>query len=122
MLLKILIASWFSFVPTVVFATEVVGIPRIIDGDTVEIASTRIRLLGIDAPESDQVCLTQNREAWSCGISSRDGLLKHFGKSEWICRATSKDRYGRLLAKCTVNGQDVQQWMIRNGWALSFVR
>jgi hypothetical protein len=45
------------------------GIARIIDGDTLAIGETKIRLEGIDAPESDQVCLDRNAAKWSCGIS-----------------------------------------------------
>lgn len=38
-------------------AADLVGVPRIVDGDTVEISGTKIRLEGIDAPETDQLCL-----------------------------------------------------------------
>ena len=45
-----------------VFAAEIIGIPRIVDGDTVEIGQVKIRLSGIDAPETDQVCLDAKAE------------------------------------------------------------
>jgi len=48
-------------------ATEISGIPRIVDGDTVQIGSTKIRFAGIDAPETDQVCLDAKGERWACG-------------------------------------------------------
>ena len=35
---------------------DIYGKPRIIDGDTIEIAGQRIRLHGIDAPEAKQTC------------------------------------------------------------------
>jgi endonuclease YncB( thermonuclease family) len=38
-----------------------------IDGDTLEIHGTRIRLWGIDAPESDQLCRNQTGEHYRCG-------------------------------------------------------
>jgi endonuclease YncB( thermonuclease family) len=37
-------------------AESITGRASIIDGDTVEIYGTRIRLWGIDAPEHDQLC------------------------------------------------------------------
>ena len=48
---------------------------RIIDGDTLAIGSTKIRLEGIDAPETDQFCLNVGGVRWTCGIagSSRAG-------------------------------------------------
>lgn len=98
------------------------GVPQIVDGDTVWVGNTKIRLEGIDAPESDQICLTSNGEAWSCGISSRDELAKRASGRVWECHATGTDRYGRTLARCQVDGEDIQRWMVRSGWALSLVR
>ena len=37
------------------------GDGRIIDGDTLKIGTERIRLEGIDAPESDQICTCGGR-------------------------------------------------------------
>jgi endonuclease YncB( thermonuclease family) len=39
-----------------VFADDLAGQASIVDGDTLEIHGTRIRLWGIDAPESSQLC------------------------------------------------------------------
>ena len=44
-------------------AAEISGIPDITDGDTVVISGTKLRLLDMDAPESDQFCLNKNSEA-----------------------------------------------------------
>jgi endonuclease YncB( thermonuclease family) len=98
------------------------GVPRIVDGDTVQIGATKIRLVGIDAPETDQLCLDKNGERWPCGVSARDELIRHAGSQPWSCLVTGKDRYGRSLAKCESSGEDIEKWMVRNGWALSFVR
>lgn len=121
MIRNLLIALLIS-ISTTGFAAEVTGVARIVDGDTVQVASTRIRLQGMDAPETDQVCLNQQGERWTCGISARDELTRHAGAGPWTCRGTAKDRFGRLIATCEVNGENIQKWMVRNGWALSFVR
>ena len=52
--LAILITLLIATTPAM--ATDITGIPRIVDGDTVQIDATKIRLTGIDAPETDQVC------------------------------------------------------------------
>jgi endonuclease YncB( thermonuclease family) len=98
------------------------GVPLIVDGDTVSLGSTKIRLEGIDAPESDQLCLNSTGKAWNCGISSRDELAKRTLGQVWKCYPTGVDRYNRTLARCEAGGEDIQRWMVRNGWALSFVR
>lgn len=49
----------FTFVLfcSVVKAATISGVPRVVDGDTVVIRETKVRLEGIDAPETDQICL-----------------------------------------------------------------
>jgi endonuclease YncB( thermonuclease family) len=102
--------------------TEISGTPRIVDGDTVEIGQTKIRLLGIDAPETDQICLDAEGQRWACGIAARDQLIRYSNGRLWECTMTGTDRYGRSLATCFIEGEDVSKWMIRSGWALSFIR
>jgi endonuclease YncB( thermonuclease family) len=55
-------------------AAEIVGVPHIVDGDTITIADVKIRLDGIDAPETDQVCLDRQAARWTCGIEARNQL------------------------------------------------
>jgi endonuclease YncB( thermonuclease family) len=57
-------------------AEGVSGVPRIVDGDTVEIGQAKIRLSGIDAPETDQICLDAKAQTWACGIAARDELIR----------------------------------------------
>jgi hypothetical protein len=54
----------------VALADEIRGIPRIVDGDTVQVGTAKIRLQGIDAPETDQLCLDRNGKRWTCGIEA----------------------------------------------------
>jgi endonuclease YncB( thermonuclease family) len=98
------------------------GEPRIVDGDTVQIGATKIRFAGIDAPETDQVCLDAKGAKWACGVTARDELIKYSAGRSWDCDLAGTDRYGRALGKCFVEGEDVSAWLVRSGWALSFVR
>jgi endonuclease YncB( thermonuclease family) len=103
-------------------AAEISGVPRVVDGDTVEIGQVKIRLSGIDAPETDQICLDAKGERWACGITARDELIRFSKGQTWECTTSGSDQYGRSLANCFVEGEDVSKWMARSGWALSFVR
>jgi endonuclease YncB( thermonuclease family) len=104
-------------------AADITGTARVREGDTVLVANFRIRLGGIDAPSVDQLCLDNQGERWSCGIAARDELIKHADNKPWICHAgQNADRRGRIVARCEVDGQDIQKWLVRNGWALSNVR
>jgi endonuclease YncB( thermonuclease family) len=117
----IALAAAAAIMASTAFAAEVTGVPRIVDGDTVEIGRVKIRLSGIDAPETDQICLDAKREKWACGIAARDELIRHSNGQIWECTTTGSDQYGRSLANCYIDGDDVSAWMVRSGWALSFV-
>ena len=103
-------------------ADPIRGSARIVDGDTLAIGETKIRLEGIDAPESDQVCLNQNAEKWNCGAVARDKLTEHIHGDPLDCTPTGTDRYGRTLAVCRSGTEDLNAWMVREGWAMAFVK
>lgn len=122
-LLAIGFATSITLSCSAVHATSgISGIPTIVDGDTVQIQQTKIRLQGIDAPETDQVCLDPQGKAWACGIAARDRLIQHSAEREWDCDLGDRDRYGRSLGTCFAEGEDVAGWMVHQGWALSFVK
>jgi endonuclease YncB( thermonuclease family) len=115
-----LVSSIF-IVPFSAVALDLVeGPARIVDGDTVEIRGIKIRLEGIDAPETDQLCLDKQAQRWTCGIEARDRLIAHVRNESWACAISGLDRYGRSLGMCKVDGENVNGWMVANGWALSF--
>jgi endonuclease YncB( thermonuclease family) len=99
-----------------------VGIPRIVDGDTLIINDTHIRLEGIDAPEPDQVCLDAKGARWTCGIEVRDRLRGHVANREISCIDKGTDRYKRTLAVCSLEGEDLNRWLVRQGLALAYVQ
>jgi endonuclease YncB( thermonuclease family) len=102
-------------------AADITGPARILDGDTVEIGVARIRIHGIDAPETDQVCLDAAGKASACGTAARQ-QLERIGVGNWTCIPRELDRYGRTIATCTVGGRDVGREMVKSGQALAFVR
>jgi endonuclease YncB( thermonuclease family) len=97
------------------------GIPRIVDGDTLIINGARIRLEGIDTPETDQVCLNAKGAQWTCGIEARDRLKAHVAGREISCADKGIDRYNRTLAICSLAGEDLNRWLVREGLALAYV-
>ena len=103
-------------------ADAISGAARIVDGDTLAIGDIKIRLEGIDAPETDQVCLDADAAKWACGVVARDRLIAHVNGRPIACKPTETDRYERTLAVCSVAGDDLNAWMVREGWALAFIR
>ena len=94
---------------------------RVIDGDTLEWKGERIRLMGFDAPEMKQTC-ERDGETWSCGREAKTALANWIGDRDVDCVGDKRDRYGRLLAHCSVDGQDVGAWMVSRGLAVAYYR
>jgi endonuclease YncB( thermonuclease family) len=122
MLTKLLPAIALVVLPAMAEAADITGVPKIHDGDQVVIGSSRIRLRGIDAPSVDQLCLNNAGERWTCGVAARDELIHHTDKKSWTCHVERTDRRGRNVAKCEVDGEDIQKWLVASGWALAYVR
>jgi len=82
------------------------------DGDTVTILSaakvqTKVRLVGIDAPERKQAFGTRSKEALAALVFNRHVTIKY----------KKKDRYGRVLGKILVSGVDANLEQVRAGMA-----
>jgi endonuclease YncB( thermonuclease family) len=122
MMKRIALALALMLPPSLAFAADITGVPKIREGDSIAIGATRIRLGGIDAPSTDQLCLNTKGERWTCGVAARDELIKHVGTKSWTCHTRTTDRRGRTVARCDVDGEDIQKWMVSNGWALAFTR
>ncbi|WP_273688484.1 thermonuclease family protein [Ketogulonicigenium vulgare] len=95
------------------------GTATVIDGDTIEIHGTRIRLHGIDAPEGRQTC-TRGGEEWRCGPAAANFLSDFIDRRTVACRHRDTDRYGRTVATCVVAGSDLGAVMVRQGYALAY--
>ena len=97
------------------------GPARVIDGDTIDVAGARIRLWGIDAPESRQTCQRGGVD-YACGREATAHLRVLLANAVVTCEARVRDRYGRTVALCRAESIDIGAAMVRDGWALAFVR
>lgn len=89
------------------------------DGDTFTLNGERIRIAAIDTPErSTPHCDAEKRLA----RLARLRLVQLLGNGSGIAleREPLPDRYGRTLARVTVNGVDVAPVLIREGLAVQW--
>jgi endonuclease YncB( thermonuclease family) len=101
-------------------ADQFVGQASVIDGDTLEIHGARIRLWGIDAPESSQLCRGEDSLQFRCGAQAANDLDAFIARRPVNCVPVSLDQYGRTVATCSVGGADLGEWLVLNGLALDW--
>ena len=100
-------------------AKTIFGNARVIDGDTIHIHKNKIRLHAIDAPEIKQTCTLDTKE-WFCGQQSTTELKKLINNQKLECITNDVDIYNRYVAICFVNNTNINQWMVKNGWAIAY--
>ena len=118
--LRALIVATFLLTQAV-WAGEVYGPAQVLDGDSIIIGSTNIRLHGIDAPEIPQLCYV-DREAWLCGLSAKRALIEMLGKLPVRCHWAERDHYARALATCYQDGENINAKLVAVGLAVAYRR
>ena len=112
---------YFTLFQQNIFAKEIYGNPRIIDGDSLEINNEKIRLLGIDAFEKKQECLKKNGAKYKCGEVAISNLTAIISGQHVNCITKKKDRYKRWLATCYIGKLDIGENMVLYGNAFSYM-
>ena len=95
------------------------GQARAVDGDTLRIGDTRIRLIGLDAVELDQTCTDGAGVKWDCGRDARAFLGRLSDKATATCASAGHDRYRRVLAHCRADDADLGEQIVKAGWAVA---
>lgn len=121
-LISLIAAILLAFPTTEGSATTIAGTAKISDGDTITVKGTKVRLNGIDAPETGQVCIDAAEETYPCGIAARDALTGLIQGHPVSCTGNETDRYGRRIMTCFVGEIDINAAMVVGGWALAFRR
>ena len=100
----------------------IAGRAEAIDGDSLTVGGVRIRILDVDAPESGQFCFTKSEPvdqgAWHCGRQAARALSEEIGGQQVSCDMAGQGVRRAWLARCSVGGQDLAQWLAANGWAV----
>jgi endonuclease YncB( thermonuclease family) len=120
MLIVLLTLAAFLATSLPVSADDLAGQASVIDGDTLEIHGTRLRLWGMDAPESSQLCRGEDSLQYRCGAKAANDLDAFIAGRPVSCIPISLDQYGRTVATCSVGGVDLGEWLVRNGLALDW--
>ena len=92
----------------------------VFDGDTIMIDDIyKIRLQGIDCPESKQLCKNKLGDFYKCGAVSTAKLKELIDHKMVICEIDGKDRYKRYLGTCYINEVNINSYMVNTGNAFA---
>lgn len=120
----LLLVAIVAAVPETPGDLTISGPATVIDGDTIDLASAgrriRVRLFGIDAPESEQRCFDAGKLPYKCGQLAADALEEEIGGAVVSCFTIDTDKYGRTVAVCTARGNDLARRMVERGWAVDY--
>ena len=111
--MKKLICILLLFFSSLTFAEELIGkVIKVSDGDTITVLDSnnqkhKVRLQGIDAPETQQ----------AFGEISRQSLASLVNDKEVIVLWDKKDKYARILGKIIVDGRDANYEQLKKGLA-----
>ena len=87
----------------------------VIDGDTVSVDGEKVRILNIDAPESFR---SRCESELKLALLAKERLMLLLRAGEVTIARAGQDRYRRTLARLAVDGTDVGESLIREGFAL----
>ena len=98
---------------------------RVVDGDTVDAhidlgfditIHKRIRLAGIDSPESR----TRDLEEKKRGLASKDRLIELLGDGDFILKSEEVGKYGRVLGTLHNNKLNINKTLVQEGFAVEY--
>jgi len=100
-----------------IFIASATKVTRVIDGDTFQIETgERVRLIGINAPEMSDIFGQEAKDYLVQLIEGKDVELR----DDKLSNRT--DRYNRLLKYVYMNGEDINNKIILNGYAMAYLK
>ena len=98
---------------------------RVVDGDTIDAnidlgfditIHKRIRLAGIDTPESR----TRDLEEKARGLASKDKLIELLGDGDFVLESKEVGKYGRVLGTLLVEDVNINDTLVKEGYAVEY--
>ncbi|MEJ1976709.1 MAG: thermonuclease family protein [Acetobacteraceae bacterium] len=97
--------------PTTIAANA--GLVVVIDGDTLRLDGTVIRLSDLAAPARGEPCPAGP----DCGGRASEHLADLVRDRQVVCHIVGYDDLGRPAARCDADGRDVNLALVADGWA-----
>ena len=118
-MIRLFLSLMMAMFATAVEANEISGPAKAVDSTVIEINRQRIMLFGIDSVMRKQRC-TLDGKIWDCWDAAVRNLQILVDQGPATCEAVGEpDVYGRILARCTINGKSLNEQLVREGWAVA---
>jgi endonuclease YncB( thermonuclease family) len=95
---------------------EAAGV-AVIDGETLRLDDTVVRLRGVTAPARGTACRRGDGVAYDCGAGATEALARLVRDRPVICRLQGRDPDGLPRGACQAGGTDIAGAMVRAGAA-----
>lgn len=114
------IIGFWSFIWTLTpgnaSAEEVRGYASVRSGNQILIGKRTVRLFGVEAPEIDDICQIEDAKM-KCGVVAWSQLIQLADGWHLSCDIEIKVKGGADFATCYIGERDVNEGMVRSGWA-----
>ncbi|MCY4192034.1 MAG: thermonuclease family protein [Rhodospirillaceae bacterium] len=95
------------------------GKAYVTDGDGIRVNGQEIRFAGLDSPEFDQMAKHRDGYWFPHGKRVKKALIRKIG-GKWVhITIENHDKFGRAVGTVTCNGEDIGEWLVREGHAIA---
>jgi endonuclease YncB( thermonuclease family) len=117
--IKLLLALVLVIFATSAGAVQISGPANAVDPTVIEVNGQRIMLFGIDSVMRKQSCMLGGK-VWQCWAAALRNLEILVDQGPATCETVGEpDVYRRLLARCSIHGESLNEQLVRTGWAVA---
>jgi endonuclease YncB( thermonuclease family) len=118
-MIRVLLSLAIALMGLQVRASEITGAAKVVDSTVIQIDNQRIMLFGIDSVMRKQACTIAGK-MWACWEAAVRDLQTLVDQGPVTCEVVGKpDVYGRVLGRCTINGESLNEKLVRRGYAVA---
>jgi endonuclease YncB( thermonuclease family) len=116
---RALLSLVVAMLVTPVEASEITGPAKVVDSTVIQVNGQRIMLFGIDSVMRKQNCVIDGK-VWQCWAAAVRELQTLVDQGPATCEVVGEpDVFGRALGRCDINGQSLNEQLVRRGYAVA---
>ncbi len=89
----------------------------VVDGHTLRVGDTVVRLQGVAAPPRGTACLKPDNSRFDCGAAASEALARLLRGHAVTCKLYGRDAAGFAQGLCEAEGRELNRGIVAAGWA-----